>query len=70
MSKYEKRFQLKFRKDVLKKTIERCKDKGILIPTFAQMKNPALIPDKVKNKIKGLGLWDVNPLNLFRINWQ
>lgn len=70
MSKYAKRFQLKMRKDVVKKTIQRCKEKGILIPTFAQMKNPALIPQKIKDKLKSIGLWDVNPLNLFRINWH
>ena len=70
MSKYAKRFELKYRKDVLAKTIKRCKEKGILIPTFAQMKNPDLIPAKVKDKLKPLGLWDVNPLNLFRITWH
>ncbi|MBF0500045.1 MAG: pyridoxal-phosphate dependent enzyme [Candidatus Riflebacteria bacterium] len=58
------------RKDVLAKTIKRCKEKGILIPTFAQMANPALIPEKVKKHLKPLGLWDINPLNLFRINWH
>jgi cysteine synthase len=34
------------------------------------MKNPALIPDKVKAELKGIGLWDVHPRNLFRINWH
>ncbi|MBF0544417.1 MAG: pyridoxal-phosphate dependent enzyme [Candidatus Riflebacteria bacterium] len=61
---------MKFRKDVLGKTIQRCKEKGILIPTFNQMKNPSLIPEKVKNRLKPLGFWDVNPLNLFRISWK
>jgi len=70
MSKYSKRFELKSRKEVVNKTIERCKEKGILIPTFAQMKNPGLIPQKVKDKLKPLGLWDVDPINLFRINWH
>jgi len=70
VAKYTKRFELKFRPEVIEKTVKRCRDKGIIIPTFAQMKNPALIPDKVKQKLKPLGLWDVHPLNLFRINWH
>ncbi len=70
MSKYSKRFELKIKPEVLQKTIKRCKEKAILIPTFAQMKDPSLIPDKVKKKLQPLGLWDVNPLNLFRITWQ
>ncbi len=27
-----------------KKNIQRCKEKGILLPTFAQMRDPARIP--------------------------
>jgi len=68
--KYSKRFALKFNQDVLKKTVKRCREKGVIIPTFAQMKNPSLISDKVKKKLQPLGLWDINPLNLFRINWH
>ena len=54
----------------LKRAVGRAKEKGIVIPTFAQMKNPALIPDSVKEKLKNVGLWDINPINLFRINWH
>jgi len=56
--------------DVRKKAIARFREKGIILPTFAQMRNPELIPDKVKNKLKNIGLWELNPLNLFRINWH
>ena len=48
----------------------RCREKGITLPTFAQMKNPALIPDDIKQRLSSVGLWDVNPLNLYRINWH
>jgi cysteine synthase len=34
------------------------------------MKNPDLIPDKIKEQLKDVGLWDINPLNLFRISWM
>jgi len=60
----------KINKEVLKKTIKRCKEKGIVLPTFAQMKDPTKVPDFIKSKLKGVGLWDVNPVNLFRITWK
>jgi cysteine synthase len=34
------------------------------------MRDPKLIPDAIKAKLKGVGLWDVNPVNLFRITWK
>jgi len=52
------------------KTAKRCKERGIKIPTFKQMRNPELIPGDIKAKLKGVGLWDINPLNLFRITWK
>ena len=61
---------LRKHKAIIAKNAERCREKGIILPTFAQMKDPALIPDDIKERLKGVGLWDVNPLNLFRINWH
>jgi len=55
---------------VRKSSAKRCKDKGITIPTFKQLRNPELIQDDVKEKLKSIGLWDVNPLNLYRITWK
>ena len=55
---------------VLQKTIERCREKNIIIPTFKQMINPELIPQKIKEELKTIGLWDLNPRNLFRITWK
>ncbi|NOU47805.1 MAG: pyridoxal-phosphate dependent enzyme [Bacteroidales bacterium] len=54
----------------LQNAINRFREKGILLPTFAQMRNPELIPEKVKHKLKTIGLWEINPLNLFRITWK
>ena len=53
-----------------KKNIERCKEKGIILPTYAQMRDPAKIPQSVKDELKGVGLWDVHSRNLFRVNWH
>lgn len=54
----------------LKRTVQRAKERNIAIPTFAQMKNPELVPQKIKDKLGNVGLWDVNSLNLFRITWK
>ena len=54
----------------LKRTIQRCRDRNIIIPTFSQLKNPETVPDKVKAQLRQTGLWDVAPQNLFRITWK
>ena len=69
MSKY-KLIDLTVNEARLKKVVKRAKERNIVIPTFAQMKNPALIDAGVKEQLKNVGLWDINPLNLFRINWH
>ena len=54
----------------LENAIQRYKELGIILPTFEQQKHPELIPDKIKDELKNIGLWDFNPLNLFRITWK
>ena len=56
--------------EVIRKTAKRCRKRGLLIPTFKQLRNPALIPPSVTSRLKGVGLGDVNPVNLFRITWK
>ncbi|MCF8379566.1 MAG: pyridoxal-phosphate dependent enzyme [Bacteroidales bacterium] len=56
--------------EILKNTIQRCRERHIIIPTYKQMRNPELIPEKIKTKLKTIGLWDLNSLNLFRITWK
>lgn len=55
---------------VIRRTAARCRARGIVIPTFRQLRQPELIPDAIKQKLPAIGLWDVNPLNLFRITWK
>ena len=52
------------------RALQRVRERNIIIPTYAQMKNPALIPDHIKADLAKIGLWDVNPRNLFRITWH
>jgi len=56
--------------DALNNAVKRFKEKGIILPTFKQQANPELIPDKIKDKLKNIGLWELHPLNLFRITWK
>jgi cysteine synthase A len=54
----------------LERAVQRARERRIIIPTFKQMQNPALIPDSIKKSLTEVGLWDLNPLNLFRISWH
>lgn len=54
----------------LQRNIQRARERKIIIPTFAQMKDPGLIPETIKQQLTNVGLWEVNPLNLFRITWH
>ena len=54
----------------LENAVKRYREKGILLPTFAQQKDPSLIPQKILDKLKNVGLWDLDPVNLFRITWH
>ena len=57
-------------KDRRKRAIQRAREKNIIIPTYAQMKDPSKVPAKVKQELTKIGLWDVAPRNLFRITWH
>ncbi len=61
---------LTIHEEQLKRTVQRARERNIIIPTFEQMKNPDLIPDWIKEELKHIGLWDVHPRNLFRITWK
>ncbi|MGC9372259.1 MAG: pyridoxal-phosphate dependent enzyme [Thermovirgaceae bacterium] len=54
----------------LRRSVERAREKNIIIPTFEEMKNPEKVPEKIKGRLKDVGLWDVDSLNLFRITWK
>ncbi|MFX1369757.1 MAG: pyridoxal-5-phosphate-dependent protein subunit beta [Promethearchaeota archaeon] len=61
---------LTINEEQLERTVQRCRDRNIVIPTFAQQKNPSLIPKKISDELRSIGLWDVVPENLFRITWK
>jgi len=56
--------------EALARTVERAKERNILLPTFAEMKHPETLPEEVKERLGEAGLWDINPINLFRVTWK
>ena len=58
------------REDVLKKSVARARARNIILPTFAQQKDPSQVPAAIGTRLKDVGLWDLDPANLFRITWK
>jgi len=56
--------------DTLERNVRYCRQKGIVLPTFAMMQDPYLIPAQIKTQLASVGLWDIHPANLFRITWK
>jgi cysteine synthase len=54
----------------LEHAVARARERDILIPTFAQQKDPSLIPASTRRKLRDIGMWDITPRNLFRITWK
>jgi len=46
------------------------RSRGIVLPTLAQLADPGLIPENIRQGLEEVGLWEINPLNLFRITWK
>ena len=58
------------RDSVRRKSMQRAQSRNIVLPTFAQQKDPALIPPEIRERLRSVGLWDLDPANLFRISWK
>jgi cysteine synthase len=54
----------------LERAVARARERNIIIPTFAQQKDPTLIPQEIRQALGSMGLWDITPRNLFRITWR
>ncbi|MCP3918141.1 MAG: pyridoxal-5'-phosphate-dependent protein subunit beta [bacterium] len=51
------------------KAVEHVREAGIVLPTLAQLADPARIPDAVTSALADIGPDEPNPLNLFRVHW-
>ncbi len=54
----------------LENAVSRFRERGIILPTFRQQMFPELIPANIAERLRDVGLWEINPLNLFRITWK
>ena len=64
------RIDLTIMQDRLERTLQRVRERKIIIPTLAQQRDPSLVPADIQDRLKEIGLWDLHPLNLFRITWH
>ncbi len=58
------------RNRVFENTVNRCRERNIIIPTYEQMAHPETIPQGIKDELREIGLWDLHSRNLFRITWK
>ncbi len=54
----------------LARAVARASERHIVVPTFAQMRDPGLVPADRVADLAAVGLWDLDPRNLFRITWH
>ncbi|NPV85566.1 MAG: pyridoxal-phosphate dependent enzyme [Anaerolineae bacterium] len=64
------KIDLSINKAKLERAVKRARERNIIIPTFAQQKNPEMVPNNIKGELNSIGLWDIHPRNLFRITWK
>ena len=53
-----------------RRAVATCRERGIVIPTFAQMRDPDSIDPVIAAKLRSIDMQAVHPLNLFRITWH
>ena len=61
---------LRIRADVRDRAVRRAAERGGVVPTFAELRDPSLIAAAHKDRLTEVGLWDTDPANLFRIGWD
>lgn len=52
------------------RAVARCRERGVLIPTFAELRDPGRIDPAIVAALRGVDMQAVHPLNLFRITWH
>jgi len=61
---------LSIHKAQLESAVKRARERNIIVPTFAQQRDPALVPESIRAELKNIGLWDITSRNLFRVTWK
>ena len=52
------------------RAVQRFRDAGIVMPTFAQLADPATIPAEIERRLGAVDADAPDPLNLFRAHWH
>jgi cysteine synthase len=52
------------------RALQRCRDAGVVLPTFAQLADPRSIPPAVVARLESVDPDAPHPLNLFRVHWH
>ena len=55
--------------NIVEKTAKYFKEKGVVLPTISELRNPHSISDEIKNKVLKLDKDAMDPANLFRVHW-
>src|SRR5262245_43729306 len=51
------------------RAVSLLKQKGVRLPTFAELAEPASIANDIRGALGGIGPDDAHPLNLYRVHW-
>jgi cysteine synthase len=57
-------------REVLDRTIRRFREAAIVLPTIAELAEPARIPQRIQRALAAVGPDEAHPLNLFRVHWH
>jgi cysteine synthase len=55
---------------VYSRTVQSFRDAGVVLPTFAQLTDPEVIPAATRGALETIGADEPHPLNLFRVHWH
>ena len=61
---------LTIHRQALDRNIQKARESRRRHPHLENMKHPETVPEPIRARLRGVGLWDVDPLNLFRITWK
>jgi len=50
--------------------VERCRERGIVIPTLGEMRDPGRVPAATRDALRGVDMQALDPRNLYRITWH
>ena len=55
---------------VYRRTVQRFRDRGIVLPRFSELADPSRIPAAVRSSLGSVAPDAVDPRNLFRVHWH